>query len=52
MDNIGERIIKDRAAAEAKRKEAQNLESRARHLRWEAEEIERLLGLAMLEKGK
>lgn len=46
MDRLGERIIKDRDAADELRKRAEELEREARELRWQADEIDRLLELA------
>jgi len=43
MNNIGERIVRDRALADEKIKRAKELESEARKLWAEAHEIERLL---------
>ncbi|MGY3581391.1 FtsZ-binding cell division protein ZapB [Bradyrhizobium sp. USDA 4341] len=46
MDQLGQRIVDDRATIRAKRLEADELEERARRLRQEADEMERLLQLA------
>jgi len=46
MDELGERIIRDKATVLEKHKLADELEKQAAHLRREADEIERLLELA------
>lgn len=46
MDNLGERIINDRAAIKQRRDRANEMEIEARRLRRETDEIERLLDLA------
>lgn len=49
MDKLGQRIEKDRAAINRKRRSADNYEETAKRLRREADEIERLLELARQE---
>lgn len=46
MDELGQRIIRDKELIREKRKMAHDLERRARQLRDEANETERLLELA------
>lgn len=46
MDQLGQRIVKDKAEIMQKRMEADRLEARAQILRREAIEIERLMELA------
>lgn len=50
MDELGKRIERDRAEIYAKNAEAERLEHRAKTLRREADEIERLLQLARLQR--
>lgn len=50
MDELGQRIINDMAAIEARRKRAKDLEAEALRLRNEADEIERLLENARFER--
>ena len=51
MDKLGQRIVDDTAEIEAKRTEADVLERRARTLRSEANEMERLLELARCDQA-
>lgn len=48
MDKLGQRIVRDKAEIMQKRMEADRLEARAKILRSEATELERLLELARL----
>lgn len=50
MDELGERIQHDRAEINAKNAEAERLEHRAKALRREADELERLLQLSRLRR--
>lgn len=49
MDELGQRIIRDRATILEKRREAYRLQAEAIRLRNEANEMERLLELARIE---
>lgn len=51
MDNLGERIIRDKAEAARKREEATILKAQAKRLLIDADEIERLLELAREARG-
>lgn len=51
MDQLGQRIVKDKAEAMQKRMEADRLEAQAKLLRRDAAEIERLLELARLPRS-
>lgn len=50
MDDLGKRLIKDRETAEAWRQEANRLEHRAKALRRDADELDRLAELARLQR--
>jgi hypothetical protein len=50
MDELGNRIIADKAQAAYNRAQADVLEKKAKALRQEADEIERLLELARLQR--
>lgn len=50
MDQLGQRIIEDRAKVNELRSLARELEGRAKRARDQADEIERLLDLARLEQ--